>query len=90
MPDKYRGGISQPIIRLSSEVPDGGDGEGTEGAERVCSPLEGARGSTGETLWSSQGLDHQPENTNGAPMVLATYVLEMALLDISGRKGPWA
>jgi hypothetical protein len=37
--NKYRGGNSQPTIRLSSWVPDGGDGEETEGAEGVCSPI---------------------------------------------------
>ena len=41
-------------------VPDGGVGEGTEGAEGVCSPMEGATVSTGQTPWSSWGLDYQP------------------------------
>jgi hypothetical protein len=45
------------------EVPDGEVGEGTEGAEGVCSPKEGATMLTGP--WSSQGLDHQPKNTHG-------------------------
>ena len=30
-------------------VPDGGVGKGTEGAEGVCSPVEGATVSTGQT-----------------------------------------
>ena len=37
----------------------------TEGAEGVCSPMEGATVSTGQIPWSSQGLDHQPKNTHG-------------------------
>jgi hypothetical protein len=64
-PDKYRGGCSQPTPGLSSGVPNGGVGEETKGAEGVCSPMEGATVSTGKTLWSSQGLDHQPKNTHG-------------------------
>ena len=31
----------------------------------VCSPMEGATRSTGQTPWSSWGLDHQPKNTHG-------------------------
>ena len=46
-------------------VPDGGVGEGTEGAEGVCSPMEGATVSTGQTPQSSQGLDYQPKSTHG-------------------------
>jgi hypothetical protein len=46
-------------------VPDGGVGEGTEGAEGFCSPMEGATVSTGQTPWSSWGLDQQPNNTDG-------------------------
>jgi hypothetical protein len=57
-------------------VPDGGVGEKTEGAERVCSPVGGVTVSTGQTLQSSQGLDNQPKNTQGETMMLATYVTE--------------
>jgi hypothetical protein len=39
-------------------VPSGGVGEGTEGTEGVCSPMEGATVSTGWISWSSRGLDH--------------------------------
>ena len=41
-PDKYKGGSPQSTIELSEVVPDGGVGEGTEGSEGVCSPMEGA------------------------------------------------
>ena len=48
-------------------VPDGGAGEGTEGAEGVCSPMGGRQASvsTGQTPWSSRGLDHQTKSTHG-------------------------
>jgi hypothetical protein len=36
-----RGGCSQPTIGLSVASPVGGDGEGTEEAEGVCSPMVG-------------------------------------------------
>jgi hypothetical protein len=65
-PDKYRGGSSQPITGLSSGVPDGGFREETEGAEGVCSPTWGETVSTGQTSWSSWGLDRQAKNTHGA------------------------
>jgi hypothetical protein len=46
-PDKYRGRSSQSTIGLSLGVPDGGVGEGTEGAEGLCSPMEEATVSIG-------------------------------------------
>jgi hypothetical protein len=46
-PDKYRGGSSLPTIGLRSGVPNGGVEEGTEGAEGVCSSMEGATVSVG-------------------------------------------
>jgi hypothetical protein len=55
-------------------VPDGGVGEGTEGAERVCSPMGGATVSTGQTLLEFWGTG-PPTNMEG-PMTLATYVAE--------------
>jgi hypothetical protein len=64
-PDKYRGGSSQPTIRLSSGVPNGGVGEGTEEDEGVYSPMEGATVSIGQTSRSSRGPVHQPKNTHG-------------------------
>jgi hypothetical protein len=49
-PDKYRGRCYQPTIGLSLGFPDGGVGEGTKGAEGVCSPMERATVLTGQTL----------------------------------------
>ena len=46
-------------------VPSGGVGEGTEGPEGICSPMEGATVSKGQTPWSSWGLNHQPKSTHG-------------------------
>jgi hypothetical protein len=46
-------------------VPDGGAGEGNEGAEGVCSHIEGATVSTGQTPRSYQGLDQQSNSTHG-------------------------
>ena len=46
-------------------VPDRGVGEGTEEAEGVCSPMEGATVSTGQISWSSWGLNHQSKNIHG-------------------------
>ena len=59
-------------------VPDGGFGEGTEGTEGVCS-LERATMSTGQTPWSSQGLNQQPKRME-QPMALAVYVSEDGLV----------
>ena len=39
-------------------IPGGGVGEETEGAEGVCSPVEGATVSTDQTPGRSQKLDH--------------------------------
>ena len=81
-PDKYRGKCSQPIVRLSVLVPDGGIGEGTEGYEGVFSSMWGANVSTGQTptpSWSSRGLN-QTVHMEG-PMALATYVSEDGLVE---------
>ena len=64
-PDKYRGGCSQPTIGLSTGFSDGGVGEGTEGAEGLCSPMKGATVLTGQIPWISKELDHQRKNTHG-------------------------
>jgi hypothetical protein len=56
---------SQPLD-WAGGVPDRGVGEGTEGAEGVRSPMEGATISRDQNLWSSWGLDHQPKNTHEA------------------------
>ena len=42
--------------------------------------MEGAIVSTGQICWSSQGLDHQPKNTHGVTLALATYVAEDGLV----------
>ena len=81
-PDIYRGRCSQPTIGLSSGVPDRRVGEGTEGTEGVCSPVEGATVSTGQTPQSSQGLDHQPKN------IQAAYVAEDGLVGHQWEERP--
>jgi hypothetical protein len=69
-----RGECSQPTIGLSMGVPDEGVGEGTEGAEGACRPMDGAIVSTGQThthlellgigpttkeyTWSDHGTGH--------------------------------
>jgi hypothetical protein len=45
----YRGRSLQPTIGLSFRVPDGGVREGTEGSEEVCSPMEKATVSIGQS-----------------------------------------
>jgi hypothetical protein len=55
--EKHRGRCSQPTIGLSTEVPDGGVEEGTEGPEGVCSPMEGATVSTGQTPLDLPGTE---------------------------------
>jgi hypothetical protein len=65
VPDKYRSGCLQPTIGLSSGISDGGVGEGTEGVEGVFSPIKFATVLTCQTLWISEGLDHQPKHTHG-------------------------
>jgi hypothetical protein len=46
---------------------DGGDREGAEGAQGVCSPMKRTTVSTANSPipWGSQRLDHQPKNTHG-------------------------
>jgi hypothetical protein len=77
-PDKYRGGSSQPTIGLRLGIPDGGVGEGTEGAEGVYSPMD---------LQQYQLARAGPptkEYTMSNPWRM------MALLDISRKRGPRA
>ena len=69
---------------MSLGVPNGGVGEGTEGAKGGCNPMEGATLSKGQTSWNSQGLDHQLKNTHGATHGAGHIWQKMALLDISG------
>ena len=66
-------------------VPNGGDGEGTEGAEGVCSPMKGATLTIGQNPWSSRGLDHQHMQ---GPMVLAVYVAENGLVGHQWEEKP--
>jgi hypothetical protein len=89
--EKDRGGNPEPTIGLSWGVPNGRVGEGTEGAEGVCSPtgvsnsvnrpdaqgLLGIGPPTKEYTWSNSW--HWPHMWQ-----------RMALLDICGRRGPWA
>jgi hypothetical protein len=49
----------------------------------VCSTV-----STGQTPWSSQGLDHQPRNTPGVTMALATYMAEDGLVGHQWKERP--
>jgi hypothetical protein len=51
---------------MSSEVHNGGVGKGSEGAEGVCSSIEGATVLTDQNPWSSQRMDHQPKSTHAA------------------------
>jgi hypothetical protein len=51
----------------------------TVGAEGVCNPI-GRTISTKKTPQSSQGLNHQPKNTQGIPMASAGYVAEDGLI----------
>jgi hypothetical protein len=46
-------------------IPDGGVGEGTEGAEGSCRPMREATASTSQKPQSSRGLDHQLKNIHG-------------------------
>ena len=46
-------------------VPNGGFGEGPEGAEWLCSLVEGAIVSTGQIPRYSRGLDYQSKTTHG-------------------------
>ena len=46
-------------------VPDGGVGEGTEGVEGVCSPMEGAAVPTGQTPRELWGTGPPTKNAHG-------------------------
>ena len=68
-------------------VPDGIVGEGTEGTEEFCSFMEGATVSTGQMPHPLGLLGTGPKNTCGRTH---GFGLIYALLEISGRRGPWA
>jgi hypothetical protein len=79
-PEKYRGECLQPIIGLNAGVPDGGVGEGIDGADRVYSPKEGATVSIGQNPrapgdWTTNQKIHMER-----PMALAAYVAEDVLV----------
>jgi hypothetical protein len=74
---------------MKGSVPNGGVGEGTEGAEGVCIPIEEATVSTGPPGAPRDGTTNQRIHME-QPTVLATYVAEDGLLDISGRRYPQA
>ena len=58
-------GLADIVNRLKRVQGSPRRGEGTEGAEGVCSHMEGATVITGQTPQNSWGLDHQPKNTHG-------------------------
>jgi hypothetical protein len=60
-----RGSASAWQIQTEHRLPSRGVRERTEGAEGVCSPIEGTTISTNQTPQSSQGLNHQPKGTPG-------------------------
>jgi hypothetical protein len=68
-------------------VPDGAIREETEGNDEVCSPMEEqlARPPGAPRDWTTNQRVHME-----GPMAPTAYVQRMALLDISGRRGPWA
>lgn len=70
-------------------VPDGGVGEGTEGAEGVCSPMEGATVSTGQTP-PPVGVPRDWITKEYTWRLWPHMWQRMALLYISGRRGPWS
>ena len=53
-------------------VPDGGVEEGTEGAEGVCIPMEGAMVSTSQTPRNSRGLESSNQRIHMAPVAYVT------------------
>jgi hypothetical protein len=94
-PDKDRGRSLQPTIGLSSGVPDGGVGEGTEG---ICSPMECQQCQQARhtntththihTPLSSQGLDTNQRIHKERPMALAIYVAEDDLVGHQWEERP--
>ena len=69
-------------------VPDGAVGEETEGAEVVCSPMEGATMSTGQTPrapgdWTTNQRIHME-----GPLALAEYVTETGLVGHQWEERP--
>ena len=90
-PYKYRGRCwSQPLNLVQG--PQKGGREKTEGAEGVCSPIEGT-----DSYWTNQYPPELPgtkpptkEYTWRDPWLQPHMWQRMAWLDISARRGPWA
>ena len=61
--------------------PHGGVYEGTEGAEGVCIPIEGAIVSPGQTPLKLPGTGPPTRVYMKGPMALATYVAEDGLVE---------
>ena len=71
MPDKYRGGYSQPTIGLSTE----------SSMEKLeFAPLRRNNNMNQPVLLSSQGLNDQPKTTWEGPMAPAAFVAEDGLV----------
>jgi hypothetical protein len=82
---------SSQSLDWARESLDGGVGEGTEGVEQVCSPMEGAKISTGQTCPELPRTGPPTkEHTWRDPWHWLHIWQKMAVLDISGRRGPWA
>ena len=79
----------QPTIGLCVGVPDGEVGEGTEGAEGVCSPMDGATVSIGATPRSSWGLTTNQRIHMERLMALAAYVAEDDLVGHQWEERPF-
>ena len=63
-------------------------GEGTEGTEGVCSPMEEATLSTGETPGSPRDWTTNQRIHMKGPMVLVTYVAKDGLVEHQWKEGP--
>jgi hypothetical protein len=72
-------------------VLDGGVGEGTVGAEGICNRMEGAAVSTSQIPQNSRGTGPPTtEFTRRDSWLWLHKWQRMALMNISGRRGPWA
>jgi hypothetical protein len=71
-------------------VPGRGVGEGTEGGEGVCIPMEGATVSTGQTPRAPRDWTTNQRVHMEGPMALAVYAAEDGFVGISRKRDPWA
>ena len=78
----------QPTIGLSAGIPSGEVGEVTKGADGVCSPMEGAIVSTGETPGAPGDWTTKQRIHIGGPMVLATCVAKDGLVGHQWEERP--